>query len=203
MKCLVDAADQDILQLDLVILHALALAVRTHEFQLGLGNGSAGRAGLHQDRRGKISQFGKCDASVLAAFGGVAASSGGRRTPGLEDAHLDRADLDPSSVILIIGLPFYAVNSQVSIGCHIRSFIAVDDMTIIRCLLTSYLACTQEAPQFIPLSRNLLIIRHHGAPRFFDLAHNGHYHSRHHERSLRQKVRSCPFPLTATSTPSA
>ena len=72
MHHLVHMGQQHVLQFDLVVLYGLAVAIGTHELQLGLWDGLAHRAVLHEDRRGEVGQFGERQGAMLAVPGRVA-----------------------------------------------------------------------------------------------------------------------------------
>lgn len=115
---LVHVGQHYVLQLDLVVLDPLAVAVGSHEFELGLGDRLARRAVLHQDRRGEIYELGEAQCAMLGVTDGVAASGGHGRAPGLRHAPVGRRDLDPAQVAGIGRLSLDAIDLQVCISCH-------------------------------------------------------------------------------------
>src|SRR5450830_1585829 len=113
-----DGADQHVLDLDFVVLDALAHCIGAHEFELRLGDGAAGGACLQQDRRGQVGQLVQHDVLVLAPFGRMAAAGrrGGRL--GLLHAPVDGLALDPVLVPVIGRFALDTIDIQIDVDCH-------------------------------------------------------------------------------------
>lgn len=96
MHYLIHMGQQYVLQFDLIVLHGLAVAVGTHKLQLGLWNGLAHRAVLHEDRRGEVGQFGERQGAMLAMPRRVATRRRYRGDSGLCDTPMSRGHFNPA-----------------------------------------------------------------------------------------------------------